>query len=144
MSAPDLHQVVYVSTATELMGAEALAAILDVARANNACDGLTGLLVYVDGTFFQALEGPRRAVEALLDRIRADPRHRDFTVLIAQDVAARGFPQWSMECRSLPCAEAERNGWFQFGFATLDRLRALGADPSAGVRLADRFVASNL
>ncbi|MEM7363377.1 MAG: BLUF domain-containing protein, partial [Pseudomonadota bacterium] len=36
--------------------------------------GVTGMLLYHEGSFLQALEGDRAVVEALYERIEEDPR----------------------------------------------------------------------
>ena len=66
------------------------------AQDNNAEDGITGALVYVDGFFLQILEGPQERVEGLMRRIGRDLRHEDVTVLQAGEVEAAAFTGWSM------------------------------------------------
>lgn len=90
-------QLVYISTAVQ---AGEIAAILGVSRANNARDGITGLL-YADGVrFLQALEGVPDRVEATFERIRRDDRHRAIVVLSRRMVDAREFGAWDMAHRT--------------------------------------------
>jgi hypothetical protein len=42
---------------------------------------VTGVLVYHDGNFLQALEGDETAIRAIFSRIEKDPRHGDVRVL---------------------------------------------------------------
>ncbi len=86
----------YVSAATELMDAEALAEVLRVSRRNNTAVGITGMLLYREGTFIQVLEGAEDAVETTLQRIERDPRHRGLIRLIGGPLEERLFGEWSM------------------------------------------------
>lgn len=89
-------QIIYASAATRTMSAADLRDILKTARARNAAVGVTGVLVYDDGSFLQVLEGPEMAVTALVERIKADPRHDHFRLLSRKDIQAREFGEWSM------------------------------------------------
>jgi len=91
-----VHQLVYISAATNEMPASALAELLRKARANNTRAGITGLLIHHSGSFMQVLEGPESSVESLFHRIQADPRHRRVVVLGRESVKRATFPDWSM------------------------------------------------
>lgn len=65
-------------------------------RARNLEDGITGLLLYKDGSALQVLEGDEELVKNLYDRIRADPRVTNSLVLIQRTTDKREFPNWSM------------------------------------------------
>lgn len=58
-----------------------VAAIQQVASANNGRVGLGGALVVSPSRFAQVLEGPREALEATFERISRDPRHDDLLVM---------------------------------------------------------------
>ena len=93
----DLRQVAYVSRATAPMDQLLnIAEILSVSQRNNWRDGVTGALVYADGRFFQVVEGRPEAVDRLLARVGADPRHADVEVVLNRPVETRGFSEWSM------------------------------------------------
>ncbi len=93
----DLRQVAYVSRATAPMDQLLnIAEILSVSQRNNWRDGVTGALVYADGRFFQVVEGRSEAVDRLLARVGADPRHAGVEVVLSRPVETRGFPEWSM------------------------------------------------
>ena len=70
--------------------------ILAKSRANNARCGVTGALLYSDGCFAQALEGPVAAVHETFERIQCDPRHKNVVVLQAGPATGRLFGAWSM------------------------------------------------
>jgi len=74
--------------------------VLDIcvtARRRNPAREITGVLYYNGQAFFQVLEGETAAVDALVEEIRADPRHRDFRQLLRCPVRQRLFGAWSMK-----------------------------------------------
>ena len=74
-----------------------VARILAKSRKNNAARGIVGSLLFGDGCFLQCLEGNADVVDALYERIRTDPRHRDVTVLSRRDISSTSFGAWSMK-----------------------------------------------
>lgn len=91
-----MHQIIYISTARPGITQADVDAVLTSSRANNARDGITGLLIS-DGTrFLQALEGQRKLVETAYDRIRRDARHRAAVILSSKDISDRQFGSWDM------------------------------------------------
>ena len=100
-SKESLFTIVYVSSATGRPGDAQLMRILETARHFNGGQGITGMLLYRDGSFMQALEGPAQAVRDLYLRIRLDPRHRSVTTLVAEPLQQREFADWSMGFHNL-------------------------------------------
>ena len=93
-----LHQTVYCSLASEGVDEHTVARIVEQAHAANPGLGITGMLVFGGGVFFQWIEGPRAHIVPLMDRIRADPRHRQVVILSeSEEVRERLFPDWDME-----------------------------------------------
>lgn len=70
--------------------------IVEVSRARNARLQVTDALVASRSRFAQVLEGPRAAVDALMDSIRRDRRHSGVEVLVYGDVERRRFPGWTL------------------------------------------------
>lgn len=95
-----LMRVVYFSRNTIRTSPEAMKwevdGILEQSQRNNARVGVTGALIFNNGVFGQVLEGPMEAVELTFDRIQADPRHKEVTVLDIKPIAAPSFSGWSM------------------------------------------------
>ncbi len=91
-----MYQYLYVSSAAELLSDAQLDELLETSRAHNEASGVTGLLLYVRGSFIQLLEGDREAVATTCARIAADPRHRGMITLLEGDCAQRDFPTWTM------------------------------------------------
>lgn len=92
--------IVYVSESLTPLSQPELTALLAVSRRNNEARGLTGVLLYKDGQFMQALEGAPEAVRERLDVIAADPRHSGVRELLTEDIDERRFPDWSMGFRT--------------------------------------------
>jgi hypothetical protein len=106
---------VYVSSAVEPFTSEELSALLDKCRRNNEALGITGMLLYRDGNFMQAIEGPQDAVSRLHAKIENDPRHRGMLTLVSGPAAAREFTHWSMGFRDLGSAEVRgQEGFSEF------------------------------
>lgn len=92
-----MYQIVYTSTASQDFPAAELKKLLVRARLRNKEAGVTGMLVFHDRTFLQALEGHQRAVTDIFLRIEKDPRHRDIAVLHrGAGPIGRAFGDWSM------------------------------------------------
>lgn len=96
-----MYQLMYISRANRLMAPDELGKLEASARANNARDDLSGLLVAWNGCFLQLLEGPADRVESTYERIRHDPRHDDLRVLTTGLIPRRRFERWSMQIVSL-------------------------------------------
>jgi hypothetical protein len=89
-----------VSSAVKEFSEQELADLLRISRRNNERDGITGLLLYHEGNFMQVLEGAENTVEAILEKLRSDPRHKGVLVLLKESIQARDFPTWSMGYRT--------------------------------------------
>jgi Sensors of blue-light using FAD len=99
-------------------------AILNVAHQTNERLGITGILLYIDETFFQVLEGPSEAVVALYTKIGLDKRHARVLKLIQEPIAARAFADWSMGYASVTRSDLESipglSGFFKSKATLLD------------------------
>jgi hypothetical protein len=73
-----------------------LRAILEASRKHNQANHVTGALLFTASGFAQVLEGYREPVERTFDRISADPRHADVSVLAFTPTERRSFPNWPM------------------------------------------------
>jgi hypothetical protein len=125
-----LIHCVYCSASTRSFGAADLEELLRLARLNNARAGLTGMLLYAEGSFFQVLEGPVEAVDALYSKIELDTRHARMTQIIHEPIQRRLFEEWTMGFSAMSRKEMETmpgtNDFFGQGkcFIDLDAGRA--------------------
>lgn len=92
----ELIQCIYASAASRDFETAELAELLQAARENNAKLGLTGMLLYAEGSFFQVLEGQPDVVEALYAKIERDRRHDQVTLVIKEPIPKRYFDAWTM------------------------------------------------
>lgn len=92
----DIHHLFYLSTATSLLTNEQLAEILAAARHSNAQNGLSGMLLYQDGSFIQHIEGQEKDLYQTWERIQLDRRHKNTIILTQGPLNARLFPNWEM------------------------------------------------
>jgi len=91
-----LIQLIYASIATKPLTEEALKELVTTCRANNARLGITGLLLYKNESFLQALEGEEGKTARLFEKIRLDRRHDGLVMLRRRPVDERSFPDWAM------------------------------------------------
>lgn len=92
-----LKRLIYVSTMHVPFTDEEIVELGRRSSLNNRKLGLTGVLISVQEYFFQILEGKEEALDALLEKIRCDSRHRDLTVLgVERGLEERMFSDWGM------------------------------------------------
>jgi hypothetical protein len=91
-----LVRLLYASRPIPSLGADDLLLIQQQSQLNNPNRGITGLLCCSSGVFLQVLEGSRLAVNHLYNRISADPRHLEPTLLVYEEIRERRFERWGM------------------------------------------------
>lgn len=95
---PLLYNLVYCSRAVAEVDDATVQRIIESSRRRNPQAGITGLLVFGGGIFFQWLEGPRDNVQALMTLLKTDARHHTVVLLASgEEVRERLFPDWDME-----------------------------------------------
>ena len=99
--ASSLYFLIYVSRVSQAMSHSDLKALHQSVRAFNRSVGISGCLVHQDGYLMQMLEGKREVVEALMVKIKADPRHHDVRTVIEGPTRRRVFTDWGMVLRDL-------------------------------------------
>ena len=94
-----MHLIVYVSKLSKLKQSaeDVVSDIVQNAKKKNQALGITGVLLYENGHFLQALEGDKEVVNALYSIINKDSRHNDVSKLIDETINARAFPDWSLD-----------------------------------------------
>ena len=91
-----MFYLLYMSTAVKPMNYDDFSALLQQCRDSNHEHGITGMLLYQNGTFMQMLEGERQAVLDLYDKILKDDRHTGVHTVLTGDIEKRNFEDWSM------------------------------------------------
>lgn len=95
-----MRSIVYVSIANGPVNKSVLRKLLYTSRRNNEIYGVTGILLYYDSTFIQAIEGEEDTIEQLIKNIKSDPRHRSFEVISDVKIEEREFNSWFMGFRA--------------------------------------------
>ncbi|MBT8119808.1 MAG: BLUF domain-containing protein [Gammaproteobacteria bacterium] len=88
--------MIYISSAVKPMNYDQLTALLQQCRDNNQEHGVSGMLLYQNGTFMQMLEGEKQVVLDLYHDIKKDDRHTGFHTVLEGDIEERNFRDWSM------------------------------------------------
>ncbi len=97
-AAPLLGTFVYCSRAAEGVDDVEVGRIVESAQSRNLARGITGVLVFGSGVFFQWIEGPAAEIQNLIASLRRDPRHYDVVALDwSEEKRERLYPNWEME-----------------------------------------------
>lgn len=123
----DLIHCIYASSATLALQEQELSRLLEHARRKNSELGITGMLLYIEGSLFQVLEGGADAVDAVYATIEQDTRHTRVTQIIREPIPRRSFEDWSMGYASLGREEAARIVGANDFFATASCLERISA-----------------
>ena len=102
-----LIHLIYSSAATHHFTPADLQALLEKSRANNARNGITGMLLYENGSFFQILEGQESAVSQVFKTIGQDTTHERVVTIIREPIAKRAFGEWTMGYTGPTAAELD-------------------------------------
>lgn len=93
-----LQHFVYCSRAAEGIDDIEVARIVDFSQRRNVARGITGVLVFSGGVFFQWIEGPPAEVQKLMASLHGDARHNDVVPLdTGIEERERLYPAWEME-----------------------------------------------
>lgn len=134
-----LRTTIYVSRATSSFDAPSLRDLLTRSRLRNGVAGVSGMLLYDRGSFFQVLEGEPSAVQQVLDRIRADSRHEGVVVLVDEPITTRGFAAWTMGFADVSPDRLAREPGFDDVFAPgSPRLASIASGVARGLATAFR------
>ncbi|WP_299260450.1 BLUF domain-containing protein [uncultured Aquimarina sp.] len=95
-----MYEVSYRSIASEKLNESDVQQILDASRINNKKNNITGSLIYYKNVFFQLIEGPKKEVLPLYDKIKEDERHTDVITMWSGSKPYRTFKKWDMSILS--------------------------------------------
>jgi len=100
MPAEDISVLAYRSRAVSRPTDAEVQKLLRDSQTRNKAEGLTGVLVYERGAYFQWLEGPTEALGRVWSSIARDPRHHQITVLRDEPLIHRVFEGWDLRIAS--------------------------------------------
>jgi hypothetical protein len=112
-----LSHLIYASSAESKMSDAELRTILARARSVNSQLDITGILLHIEGDYFQVLEGDAEAIDSLYAKIAHDRRHKNVVLIVREPIASRSFADWSMGFASVTSKDVEgiigANDFFQ-------------------------------
>ncbi|AWN41782.1 BLUF domain-containing protein [Methylobacterium durans] len=95
---PALYHFVYCSRAADGVDDAEVGRIVESAQRYNLAHGITGVLVFGSGVFFQWIEGPAAQIQKLIASLHGDSRHYDIVTLSqSEEERERLYPNWDME-----------------------------------------------
>lgn len=95
---PALYHFVYCSRAADSVDELEVRRLVESAQRHNLERGITGMMAFGSGIFFQWIEGPAAQVQKLIASLHGDSRHYDIVSLEqSEEKRARLYPNWGME-----------------------------------------------
>jgi hypothetical protein len=104
----NLIHCIYASRAIATSVEAQIHTLLESSRRNNGAQGITGMLLFIEGSFFQVLEGDAVVVDRVYEVIARDARHDRVTQIIREPIAQRSFGEWSMGFAAVGRADAQQ------------------------------------
>jgi class 3 adenylate cyclase len=97
-----MKRLTYISKASEQLTLAEIEQIGEISTRNNQRDEITGVLLYLNGFFFQIIEGKEKTLDDLYTKILVDNRHTDILCLKTEyHITERHFPNWAMRTINL-------------------------------------------
>ena len=91
-----LTQLIYISDAASDTNTATVEEILTQSQKFNDAESITGILMFTKKKYVQILEGDRKKISALYNRITHDPRHHNLELVSMKEICKRDFHHWSM------------------------------------------------
>ena len=100
-----LISLIYASRSTEYFHEHEIPDLLQQVRVANAKQEITGMLLYICGSFLQVLEGQPEMIDAVFSRMLRDRRHTQLTLISRESILERAFEGWTMMHKTLDLVE---------------------------------------
>ena len=104
----NLIHCIYASRGNAKLGEADIQLLLERSRHKNAERGITGMLLFIEGSFFQVLEGDAEIVDSVYETIARDSRHDRVTQIIREPISKRCFGEWSMGFAAVERVDARK------------------------------------
>jgi len=101
-----LISLTYASRSSESFHEHDIPDLLQQIRIANAKQQITGMLLYIGGSFLQVLEGPPELVDAVSIKLHTDKRHTQLRLIAREPLPERAFEGWTMMHKTLDPIEA--------------------------------------
>ncbi|KAA1243276.1 BLUF domain-containing protein [Aquimarina sp. RZ0] len=90
-----MHRILcYVSTTNPELSDAEIQELLDFVKQNNRHQNFTGVLMYSDGNFFQVLEGEKKEVSIMFEKIKLDSRHHSMIMIFDREITKSSFTNY--------------------------------------------------
>jgi len=97
-----LMELIYSSRhAGGLSNSEGMDSMLSKIRTYNSTNNITGILLFDGFNFIQLLEGEKKNIDVLFDKIKRDKRHTNIKLENYSETSSRLFNRWSMQYRDM-------------------------------------------
>lgn len=117
-----VRQILYISDARFALSEKEIENILKISRQKNSDRAVTGILIYSDGVFIQALEGETDVIGQLYATIADDARHKNVEIISDRTIPKRNFADWAMAYIESSQSEVAHNAGIE---GTLNRSEVL-------------------
>lgn len=134
-----INHLVYISHANKLFSCEELLHLLKIARKRNQENGITGLLLYKDGSFMQVLEGSVNDIETVFASIKGDARHSRVRTLLYGPITSRMFNQWYMGFYNIDNLDSNEFEGFSHYLRNAHSIQGLIDHPSDALKILEYF-----
>jgi hypothetical protein len=134
-----LHRIIYMSIANSNLSIEEIKLLWTEAKQKNKKININGILLYIDGDFFQVIEGEKDAVVDLFDSIKLDKRHKSIITVYNGRIDKIEFPDWSMAFSSTDYKRIQK----LLGFESITRKNLSKIDDKIAITLINTFVESH-
>ncbi len=102
-----LARLIYSSSLKPHVDHTEIKKIHEVAEEQNRKLRVTGMLIFGNENFLQAIEGDRDVINSLYDKIFHDPRHHQLIIRSYQEINDRKFNRFAMKLILLTQANAQ-------------------------------------
>ena len=125
-----VYQLIYTSSAAKGLDDFALREIAQTSIYNNQLLGVTGLLLFHQGSILQILEGDKESVTSLYEKVKQDKRHNGCMLLSTRIAEKREFSDWFMGYKNV---SAEDLGETLFALTDSNLQMVLPKEPSVEI-----------
>ena len=91
------YAISYVSTAAPGLDEKQVEEIFKKTNAHNNGNGITGILLFSEGNFFQVIEGEKSIILDLYDKIQQDKRHQNIIKIFGREIKEENFVNYETE-----------------------------------------------
>ena len=86
--------ICYVSTANKELSESDISLLFKTVRQKNNTIGVTGILMFSEGNFFQIMEGEHDTIISLFNKIKVDPRHYNIIKILQKPTGNQFFDHY--------------------------------------------------